>query len=236
MARIARVVVPDCWHHITQRGNIRQTVFLDDTDRAMYLKLLRRHTLKHKVRIAGYCLMSNHVHLIAIPESENGLASAIGRTHNDYARWFNLRRGATGHLWQNRFYSCAMDEDHQWEALRYVETNPVRAGLVIDAADWPWSSAALHTGGADRAGIVDCADWRDRWDPQAWRDVLAEGVESGVLLARIREATSTGRPAASDEFVRRVETAVQRLLHPRKRGPKPRAATSDAAQLNLGVS
>jgi putative transposase len=194
MARIARVVVPGCWHHITQRGNRRQSVFFDDTDRAMYLSLLARHTRKHQVRIAGYCLMSNHVHLLAIPQSENGLARGLGWAHNDYARWFNLRRGETGHLWQNRFYSCVMDEDHQWEALRYVEMNPVRAGLVGDPADWPWSSAAVHTGCPDRTGIVDYADWRDRWGPQVWREVLAQGVENAALLARIREAGRADPP------------------------------------------
>src|SRR5579883_230312 len=158
MARLARVVVPGVWHHATQRGNRRQTVFFTDSDRATYLQFLTRHCARSAVRIAGYCLMSNHVHLIAVPERLGALASALGRTHVDYARWLNLRRGETGHVWQNRFYSCALDERHQWHALRYVELNPVRAGLVAHAAEWPWSSAAAHLQGSDASGLLDLLD------------------------------------------------------------------------------
>jgi REP element-mobilizing transposase RayT len=118
-------------------------VFFEDADRAMYLDLLARYAGRHGVRITGYCLMSNHVHLVAIPKAENALAKAIGRAHNDYARWLNVKRGESGHVWQSRFYSCPLDEQHQWEALRYVELNAVRAGLVGDAPDWPWSTIEL---------------------------------------------------------------------------------------------
>jgi len=109
-----------------------------------YLQLLREHCGRHAVRIAGYCLMSNHVHLLAIPHSVRGLANALGRAHTDYARWHNVRLGDPGHVWQNRFYSCPPDERHRWEALRYLELNPVRAGLAGRATDWPWSSGSAH--------------------------------------------------------------------------------------------
>ncbi len=231
MARIARVVVPGCWHHITQRGNRRQTVFFDDEDRAVYLKLLAKYTQRDAVRIAGYCLMGNHVHLIAIPPAENSLARSLGRAHVDYARWLNVRRGETGHLWQNRFFSCPMDDKHQWEALRYVESNPVRAGLVSESAKWRWSSAAAHTGGADRWGFLDIAEWNRHWTARAWSEVLARGIEDAVLLERIREATRTGRPAAGEEFVRMLEAQRQRRLRPQKRGRKAKAA-SDEQQLS----
>ena len=152
MARIARVVVPGCWHHITQRGNRRQSVFFEDADYTLYLQLLAHHTRRCAVRIVGYCLMGNHVHLIAIPPAETALAKSLGRAHVDYARWLNLRRGETGHVWQNRFFSCPMDDWHQWEALRYVECNPVRAGMVSEAPEWRWSSAEAHTSGVDQIG------------------------------------------------------------------------------------
>jgi putative transposase len=194
MARIARVVVPDCWHHVTQRGNGRQTVFYRDEDCALYLKLLVQHCRRASVAITGYCLMGNHVHLIAVPASSTGLARALGRAHNDYARWLNVARGETGHVWQNRFYSCPMDERHQWEALRYIELNPVRAGLVAAPGEWRWSSAAAHLAGRDASGILEMATWIGQWNPQVWRDVLREGVDDGVLLERIRAATRTGRP------------------------------------------
>jgi len=128
MARIARVVVPGYWHHITQRGNHQQTVFYSDADREFYLRLLKQNGARYDFQLAGYCLMGNHVHLLGIPHGPHSLARAIGRTHNDYARWLNFRRGETGHVWQNRFYSCALDETHRWLALRYVEWNPVQAG------------------------------------------------------------------------------------------------------------
>jgi len=234
MARIARVVVPGCWHHITQRGNRQQTVFFDDADRAMYFQFLARHASRNSLRVVGYCLMGNHVHLIAAPSTETGLAKTLGRTHVDYARWFNLKRGETGHVWQNRFFSCALDEAHQWEALRYVELNPVRAGLVRTAADWLWSSARAHAGGPDRTNLLDLTEWRRGWTVETWRDVMDHGVADAVMIERIREATRSGRPVVSDEFLKLLETARRRPLRPRKRGRKPKAATN-ALQPQLGV-
>ena len=145
MARFARVVAPGCWHHVTQRGNRRQTVFFSDDDRAVYLRLLGLECGRHGVRIAGYCLLSNHVHVVAIPSAEDSMAKAFGRAHVGYARWLNVRRGETGHVWQNRYFSCPLDERHRWEALRYVELNPVRAGLVKEASEYRWSSAGWAT-------------------------------------------------------------------------------------------
>jgi len=227
MARLARVVIPGLWHHITQRGNRRQTVFFDDRDREMYLQLLAHHARRCSLRIAGYCLMGNHVHLIAIPPAENALAKSLGRAHVDYARWLNLRRGETGHVWQNRFFSCPMDEGHQWEALRYVESNPVRAGLVAEAAEWRWSSAAAHTGGTDGWGFLYTAEWERRWTAGVWREAQCSGMEEAALWERIREATRTGRPAAGEDFVKRLEADQGRCLRPQKRGPKGKAALGD---------
>jgi putative transposase len=232
MARFARVVIPGCWHHITQRGNHRQPVFFDDSDREFYCRLLRRHTARHGVRITGYCLMGNHVHLLAIPESATGLAHALGRTHVDYARWINMRRQETGHLWQNRFYSCPLDDAHQWEALRYVELNPVRAGMTARAADWRWSSARAHLMGRDDTGFIDYTDWIARWSAQSWREALEHGVDAADLIARIREATRTGRPAATDDAVQRMESRIGRQLGPRKRGPKSRLIISGFRSLS----
>ena len=235
MGRIARVVVPGCWHHVTQRGNRQQTVFHNDAERAMYLELLARYCRRAAVAITGYCLMGNHVHLIAVPACETGLAKALGRTHNDYARWLNVRRAETGHVWQNRFYSCPLDEWHRWEALRYVELNPVRAHLAAEAAAWRWSSAAAHLAGRDPAGIVDLTAWSAQWNARTWREVLRCGVEDAALLERIREATRTGRPCGSEEFGARLEASMRRFLRPRKRGPKA-AVAAMSGQLELGVS
>ena len=232
---MARVVAPGCWHHVTQRGNRQQTVFFGDTDRMLYLQLLAQHCRKASVGIAGYCLMGNHVHLIVIPLTEIGLATALGQTHGDYARWLNIRRGEVGHVWQNRFYSCALDERHRWEALRYVELNPVRAGLVGMAWEWAWSSAAAHVMGVDRTNLLDTAEWETHWGAIRWRDVLEQGVEDAAFLERIREATRTGRPAASVEFTVELEARVRRRLRPQKRGPKAKTESGEA-QLSFGVS
>jgi len=231
---MARVVAPGCWHHVTQRGNRGQTVFFEDTDRAMYLRLLGVQCGRNGVRISGYCLLSNHVHLVVVPQAENSLAKALGRGHVDYARWLNMRRSETGHVWQNRYFSCPMDERHRWEALRYVELNPVRAGLVGAAVEWPWSSAAAHLGGRDLAGLLDLSEWAAYWNPEMWRDVLEEGIESAAITERIREATRTGRPVGSADFMERLETAARRPLRPQKRGPRKKAAP--AGQLSLGVA
>ena len=235
MARMARVVVPGCWHHITQRGNRRQSVFFDDTDRALYLRWLTRNCASASVDIAGYCLMGNHVHIVAIPKTEAGLAKALGRTHGDYARWQNLRRGETGHLWQNRFYSCILDDRHRWEALRYVELNPVRAGLATVAEDWQWSSARAHLSGGDGASVLEMSEWAARWTAKSWRDILERGLEDGALLERIRESTRTGRPMAEGDSMLELETRVGRALRPQKRGPKRKAVRTDG-QLSFGVS
>jgi len=234
MARFARVVIPGAWHHATQRGNAQRDVFFSDEDRELYLALLRRFAVRYAVRITGYCLMSNHVHIVAAPADPQGLAHALGRTHNDYARWLNIRRRTTGHLWQNRFYSCVLDERHSWEALRYVELNPVRAGLVAGPADWRWSSASAHLAGTDDEGLIDLSTWGENWGPASWRDALDLGLNDAALAERIREATRTGRPAADAARLLELERQTGLRLRPGKRGPKPRLI-ADGAQLDLGV-
>ncbi|MBZ5597354.1 MAG: transposase [Acidobacteriia bacterium] len=130
MARFARVVAVDVAHHVTQRGNARQVILGSDADRMIYLGLLRQYAQLHGLALLGYCLMSNHVHLIAVPQTPDGLAQALKQAHGRYASYWNARRSSSGHVWQGRFYSCPLDESHLWKALRYVELNPVRAALV----------------------------------------------------------------------------------------------------------
>ena len=129
MARFPRAVAVGAAHHITQRGVDQQWVFFTDADRRTYLDYLQTYSAQARLRILAYCLMSNHIHLVAIPEEPQSLAMALRRTHGRYALYLNSRRHRIGHLWQNRFYSCALDETHLWAALRYAERNPVRAQL-----------------------------------------------------------------------------------------------------------
>jgi putative transposase len=129
VARLARVIAVDVPHHVTQRGNARQFLLHSDAERLVYLDLLRYYSQLHSLSVLGYCLMSNHVHLVVIPHSKEALALAMKQTHGRYASYWNARRTSSGHAWQGRFYSCPLDSPHLWEALRYAELNPVRAGM-----------------------------------------------------------------------------------------------------------
>lgn len=130
MARIARIVAPDIPHHITQRGNQKQKTFFCYEDYQLYLDLLAQWCRHFQVEIWAYCLMPNHVHLIAVPSTQKSLAKAIGKTHERYTRHVNFREGWRGHLWQGRFASYPMDEPHLLAATRYIELNPVKANIV----------------------------------------------------------------------------------------------------------
>ena len=135
-----------CHTILTQRGNDRRFILDCDGDRATYLSSLRENTELYRVSVIGYCLMSNHVHLIVIPSTADGLAQALKQTHGRYATYWNTVYRASGHVWQGRYYSCPLDEPHLWEALRYAELNPLRAGMVAKPESWSWSSAASHCG------------------------------------------------------------------------------------------
>jgi putative transposase len=222
MTRFARIVIPGCPHHITQRGNHRRRVFFSDSDYRFYLKQLRRHFSARSIQMDGYSLMPNHVHQIVIPPTASSLALGVGCLHNDFARFQQMRQGLTGHFWQNRFFSCPMEEDHYWEAMRYIELNPVRAGLVKQAWDWPWSSAQAHVSGVDDTGLLNMDLWSQRFNGAQWKQFLEEGSGASDTIRRFRTATQTGRPLGGREFIVRLEQMTGRKLLPQKRGRKPR--------------
>jgi putative transposase len=193
MPRAARLVLPGIPHHVTQRGNRRQPTFFSEADYALYLGLLRYWCEKSGTAVWAWCLMPNHVHLVLVPSREGGLRAALGPAHRRYTWEVNQRENWRGHLWQARFASFPMDEAHLQACLRYVELNPVRAGLAARAEDWRWSSARAHLGlSAD--GLTDMAPMRDRIDD--WQAFLAAGVEE-VERDAIRTAERTGRLLAS---------------------------------------
>jgi putative transposase len=189
-------------------------VFFVDDDRATYLGLLQEECERHRLRVEGYCLMTNHVHLIATPRSAAALARALGRTHYRYAQYVNRLHGRSGHLWQNRFYSCVLDEDHYWTAMAYVEQNPVRARLVRCAWRYAWSSAAAHCGhGADGSGLLDLRVWAASLAAKDWQQTLRERLNEPTLSA-LRLNTHRGRPLGSDGFLSKIESLVGRRLRP----------------------
>jgi putative transposase len=221
MARIARVIAEGIPHHITQRGNARQIVFDDPQDRHVYLKLLRTYAEEHRLNIWAWCLMSNHIHLLAVPETTPSLVRALGRTHSEYARYRNARLASIGHIWQARYYSCPIDDHSVWEVMAYIERNPVRAGLVANAEDYPWSSAQTHVAGQHDFAWLDSSRWREDYTSTRWRDALRVGINEEALGERIRLATRTGRPFGSPQFVEGIEQSSKRQLQARPVG-RPR--------------
>lgn len=215
MARIARVVAPGCPHHITQRGNRRQQTFFCDEDYLAYLDLMAEWCRKCEVDIWGWCLMPNHVHLIAVPRTEEGMARAIGEAHRRYTRRINFREKWRGHLWQERFASFPMGESHVLAAARYIEMNPVAAGLVEHPEEYRWSSARAHLDGNDD-GLVTVAPLLEMVGN--WRNFLS--LSSDEELDVIHRHERTGRPLGVKAFVESLEQSLGRALRPQKPGPK----------------
>ena len=221
MPRSSRVVIPGCPHHITQRGNNRQAVFFVEEDRTFYIETLRDQCERFGLAVEAYCLMDNHVHIVAVPAGEESLAKAVGRTNLYYTRYVNRVHGRSGHLWQGRFFSCPLDEAHFWSAVVQAERSPVRAKVVRSAWLYPWSSAAAHVKGEDSTGLLDLAAWRRRVVEQTdWRAALRK-AQDREMEARLRRWSNRGRPLGSDRWVRKLETLLNRRLRPNPRG-RPR--------------
>jgi putative transposase len=214
MARIARVVAEHYPHHITQRGNRRQDTFFCDDDYRYYIQLMAEWCGKCRVKIWAYCLMPNHVHLIAVPESEDGLRRALGEAHRRYTRHINFREKWKGHLWQGRFASFLMDEQYLLAAARYIELNPVRAGLVSIPEDYPWSSAKAHIKGRND-DLVKAKPLLRMVDD--WQQFLFDEV-SGGEYELLQRHERTGRPLGSKSFIERLENKLTRILTPQKGG------------------
>ena len=216
MGRIARVVGPGFPHHITQRGNRRQQTFFCDDDYHTYLGLMSRWCCQSGVEIWSYCLMPNHIHLIAVPAKRESLHKAIGEAHSRYARMINFPEGWRGFLWQGRFNSYPMGEHYVLAAALYIEQNPVRAKLVKDAWEYPWSSARAHVEGKDdslvKVGpiLAIVGNWKG----------FLEGGANEDETKKLRQHERTGRPLGNAQFIRQLEQLTGRMLRKRKPGPK----------------
>ena len=210
MPRMARAIIPGVPHHVTQRGNFQQDVFRTEEDRAQYLEWLALYSPGFGTSFWAWCLMTNHVHFIAVPEREDSLARTFHHAHQRYAQYFNKRLRRQGHLWQGRFHSCGLEEAHAYLAVRYVECNPVRAGMVAAPEEYPWSSARAHVlGSADP--LVTGATPFEQSIPN-WKAYLEEAETPGWRAA-LHAATLTGRPLGGQRFVKRHEAALGRRLH-----------------------
>lgn len=216
MARMARTVIPGIPHHVIQRGVRRLEVFKGDEDYQTYLDLISTSCKKAGTEVWAYCLMSNHVHLILVPSTEDGLRAALGDAHRQYTRHVNFRDGCRGHLWQERFHSFAMDEHYLLAAVRYVELNPVHAHMVKHAEDYPWSSARAHLAGKDDK-LVQVAPMLDRVSD--WRSYLECDLDNATK-EEFRMHGRTGRPLGDEAFLQHLEKLAGRVLRPQKPGRK----------------
>lgn len=215
MPRIPRIVMPGYPHHIIQRGNRRQRTFFSDKDKFIYIKLLKEQALKYHLNIWAYCLMDNHVHLITVPKYKESFR-AIAETHRRYTQIINLREGWRGFLWQGRFISSPMDEKYCYEAVKYVENNPVRIGIIKQAQNYRFSSARYHVYGFEDKLITRCFLQDTIKD---WKEYLQGEVRH---CDQIREHIRSGRPLGSEEFLTTVEETLNRKIRKQKPGPKPR--------------
>lgn len=221
MPRIARVCAVGYPHHITQRGNNKERAFFDEEDKHFYLETLRRYRDRYKIKILAYCLMGNHVHILAVPEEEKSLAGGIGGTSLLYTQHINRKYNRSGRLWQNRFFSSIIEKGpYLWAVMRYIDLNPVRAKIVKRAEDYRWSSARAHILGI-KDNVLSGEYWFNKEEIRSYKEFLRR--DAAETDERIRRATSTGRPLGSDEFIKKLERITKRDLFPRK-GGRPKKA------------
>ncbi len=218
MPRSPRIVLPDMPHHVVQRGNRRQPIFFDDEDRRFYRDLLSSTCAEQGVRCLAWCLMDNHVHLVLVPPVADALRAIFARVHTVYAQRMNRNHGLSGHLFQGRFSSYPMDNAHLMVAVRYIENNPVKAGMVKQAEEWRWSSAQAHVNGVEDR-LTDSGALGKY--VANWRAMLALGLEAADWDEKVEVALRSGRPLAEPAWLENMnEHAGVSLLTPRRGRPR----------------
>jgi len=214
MGRLARVVLPGVVHHVTQRGVRSMDIFYKENDRKDYINLLAERGRKVGLEFVGYCLMTNHVHLLVVPSDEDSLRKGIGEAHRLYTQRVNNRLNTRGHLFQARFYSCPLDSSHFLAAARYIERNPVRGKLCNRAEDYPWSSARFHLGITKTDPLIvkkiESLPSEDEWSN--WLEI--ESPEIDMLRHHFR----VGRPLGDEAFIKQAELTTGRGLRRKKAG------------------
>lgn len=227
MARLPRLTVPGYPHHVIQRGNNRQAIFVDDTDREFMLGLLGEYAPACRVAVHAYVLMGNHLHLLATPEAADGLPKLMQSVGRRYVRHFNDRHGRTGTLWEGRYRATVIEtERYLLACMAYIDLNPVRAGLVAQARDYPWSSHAHYIGlRQDRLVTPHPLWWTLGNTPFAREAAYAELVHAGLSMAQqsaLTDATLRGWALGSDAFAAQLQTQTVRRTTPRQPGRPPK--------------
>lgn len=223
MARQPRLILPNQPHLIIQRGNDNQVIFRDDDDYRRFLDYLRESAKFYRVAIHAYVLMPNHLHLLATPSDEDGLAAMMQKVGRLYVPWFNNKHGRSGTLFQGRFRTSVIDPDAYFLAcIRYIELNPQRSQLVFDLLDYPWSSYAHHAGVRPDPLITDHAKYWELGNTPFQREAafieLAQQGMSGQELDTINAAVLKGAPLGSHAFKVELEHKTKRQILPAKRG------------------
>ncbi|MFH2068480.1 MAG: transposase [Candidatus Omnitrophota bacterium] len=217
MPRIARIIIENYPHHVTQRGINRSEIFLDNSDRRLFLANMKELSTRFNVKIWAYCLMQNHFHLLLIPLDSKGMSKFIHGLTFKHAQHFNKKYGRTGHLWENRFFSCPVDKDsYFWAAVRYIENNPVRAKLVSTAEEWVWSSAGAHIKKGKDLFLDNSSDWLTEYE----RDEYVKFCREDTFCDNnnIRKTTSSGRPFGTENFIEEIGQKTNRNLKSGKAG------------------
>ena len=219
MPRIGRTVAAGFPHHVIQRGNNRENVFFDTKDRRQYLSFIKKYAAKWESPIMAYCLMSNHIHLLTKPNSDESLFKMMQGLTLCYTQYINRTYHRTGRLWESRYHSCIVDQEkYLWAVARYVEQNPVRAGMVERPEDYPYSSVRAHvTGAKDSVLGEELFSSGQRTD---YILLLQSGIPEKEI-EHLRYVTKTGRPFGNEGFVAEMEKKLERRLLQRPKG-RPR--------------
>lgn len=211
-------IVPGVPHHITQRAAHGRRILESDDAKAVLANLLADWAERTGVVVHAYAFMNNHIHLSATPPEERSLARMLGNATQGFSRWTNVCLGDIGPNWQRRFFAAPMDGAHAIAAARYIERNPVAAGLVEHAWEWPWSSAAFHVGAGPRPRLLNAPEAVpapvSRGD---WRAMLEEPVD-GLIARSVHRASSGATVLACEDWIDRIEAKLGRRIRPRPRG------------------
>ncbi|MCX7983262.1 MAG: transposase [Syntrophales bacterium] len=220
MPRIARAVALDYPHHVTQRGNAKQNIFFEECDYIYYRKLIAKFAPKYDLDIWAYCFMPNHVHFVVVPRAPNALSRTFNTCHMLYAQYYNQKLKTSGHVWQGRFFSCILDEKHLYAAIRYIELNPVRAGLVSEPQEYRWSSARGHFGMEVDPLLRNPSPIKQSIED--WRLFLTL-PEDEEAVRKIKKYTHSGLPCGDDNFIRSLAGRLSKPIKIRSRGRPPKS-------------
>ena len=204
-------------HHVTQRAAHGAHILRSDHAKAVLVDLLAMWAARTGVSVGGFALMNNHFHLCATPPNETALSRMVGRATAFFSRWLNTTRGTLGPNWQGCFYAAPMDPEHTIAALRYVERNPVAAGLVDFAQNWRWSSAAWHCGLGPRPKLLSIDYRPDSMRGRSWTEALRKELD-GDMRQRLSDSGYSSTPLGSEDWIGGVEAALGRPIRPRRRG------------------